>query len=524
MIKLLVKNRLRGALSGMLTQGKKASKGKMILFGCIFLYVFAYVAFLSGFFANILGKAFISIGASWLYFAIFTLVSFTAVFLLSIFETKSELFDCKDNDLLLSMPISEKALVISRLIVVLVFNYLIEALLILPAVVIYAIISHDAVGVVGALLVSLFTPLLATALSSGVGYALAYLSKKIRKSTLISVILALGFIALYFWAYNALVTGLDSFLLGFDAESFASNLKVLKLIGDASLLKPVALIVLILVCISISYLAYYLISLRYLKLATSNIGLKKIKYEAKRVDTKTPLSALCRKELRKFFTSSIYMLNSGIGLVFLVALSVYATVKREMLIELGTMLFGSADCLAPVAALALVFLSSMNMMSASALSLEGKNLWIIKSIPVKESTLLLSKALPQIIICTPPVLISSVLMIIATGASPLYSLFIIAIPAVANVAYAFLGLIFNILAPKFVFDNEAQPVKQSLAVFLTMVTQMIIPILAGVIGYFPLKNGLPLLASLIGLLFFVILTVALGFILFIPCKQKYTKL
>ena len=202
MVKLLVKNRLRGFVSGMLKQGKKASKGKIALFSLLFAYLFAAVAFLSGTLSYMFGKVFIPLGFSWLYFAIFTLASFSAVFLLSIFETKSELFDCKDNDLLLSMPVPERALVISRSIVVLVFNYVVEAIVILPPIVVYAIISHDVIGVIGALLVSLFVPLLATALSSGVGYVIAFLSKKIRRSTLVTLVLSLAFIFLYFWGYS----------------------------------------------------------------------------------------------------------------------------------------------------------------------------------------------------------------------------------------------------------------------------------------------------------------------------------
>ena len=41
MIKLLVKNRLRGFCSGLLKQGKNASKGKIALFAFLFLYLFA---------------------------------------------------------------------------------------------------------------------------------------------------------------------------------------------------------------------------------------------------------------------------------------------------------------------------------------------------------------------------------------------------------------------------------------------------------------------------------------------------
>lgn len=524
MIKLLVKNRLLASVSGMLKQGKKASKGKMALFAFLFLYVFACVIFLSATFAYMLGKVLIPHGMSWLYFAIFTLAAFSAVFLLSIFETKSELFDCKDNDLLLSMPIPESALVISRTAVVLVFNYIVEALVILPAIVVYAIISKSFVGVIGSLAVSLFVPLLATALSSGVGLLLAILSKRMRKSTLLTIALSLGFLFLYFWGYNKLVTGMEVFLANFNPEALPKNLKILEFIGNASLLKVLPFLSVAAVCLLGAALAYYLISIKYISLVTSNKGAKKIEYKAVGASVRSPLWALTSKELKKFFTSAIYMLNSGIGLVFTVAVAVIAVIKREMLREFSILLFGSVDYLAPIAAVALVFLSSMNMMSASALSLEGKKLWILKTIPVKDSTAILAKVLPQIIVCTPPVLISSVLMIIATGASFWYWPFIIVTPIVANVAFAILGLVFNIVAPKFEFDNEAQPIKQGLATFLTMLTEMVLSILVAVLAIFLLFKAYLLLSAIASLAIFTVLTVALAFVLFIPCKQKYAKM
>lgn len=524
MIKLLVKNRLRGLVSGMLKQGKNASKGKIALFAVLFIYLFAAVAFMSASFAYMLGEVLIPFGFSWLFFAIFTIASFTAVFIMSIFETKSELFDCKDNDLLLSMPIPEKALVISRTVVVLVFNYLIQAIVILPAIVVYAIISHDTLGVLGALIVSFFTPLLATALSSGVGYALAYFSKKIGKSTVMTLVLSLGFLALYFWGYGKLISGMEGFLTGFTPESIPSNLKLLEFIGNASLLKIVPLISVALVCVAVSALTYLLISKKYMVLAISNVGTKKIKYKMVKSDARSPILALTAKELRKFFTSAVYMLNSGIGLIFTVIIAVVILVKRTMLTELALTLFGSADFLAAPLAVVLVFLSSMNMMSASALSLEGKNFWILKTAPISENTVILSKVLPQIIVTAPPVLISSVILIVASGAAPIYWPFLILTPLVANTAFAFLGLCFNILAPKFEFDNEAQPVKQSMAVFLTMITQSVISILAIVFTVLLLFRGYPLLSAAAGLVFFVIVAIVTAILLFIPCKQKYAKM
>ena len=128
MIKILVKNRLSALFGTAVSKGRdgavKAGKGRILLFSLLYLLLISLFAGMSVIGAVTLGFVLIPIGASWLYFAIFFLVSFTLIFVLSIFETKSELFECKDNDLLLSMPIKPRDIVASRVLVVLIYNYI----------------------------------------------------------------------------------------------------------------------------------------------------------------------------------------------------------------------------------------------------------------------------------------------------------------------------------------------------------------------------------------------------------------
>ena len=109
MTKRLIKNRLIGLLAGFGGKkgknGKSVSAGKVVLFTLLYLYVACAFLFLSVSMSLSFGAVLIPGGASWLYYSIFILATFTLLFVFSIFETKGELFDCKDNDLLLSMPI-----------------------------------------------------------------------------------------------------------------------------------------------------------------------------------------------------------------------------------------------------------------------------------------------------------------------------------------------------------------------------------------------------------------------------------
>ncbi len=530
MIKLLLKNRFLGILGSMLGKNKsgKGGAGRVALFVVLYAYLGFALLFLSVTMSLSLAASFLPVGLDWFYYAVFMLAGMTVLFVLSIFETKSELFDCKDNDLLLSMPIPEGALVVSRISVVLTVNYIVEAFIMLPAIVFYAIFSGNILGIIGGIISFLLIPLFATSLASFAGYLVALVSRKVKRKTLLTLVLSLGFLALYFVGYGALMGGMDSVIEGtLNPELIAKRFSGLKLIGDAVLLRPLNFTAFLLLSLGVSFVAYLFISKNYFKIATDKGSAKKSEYRERTLESRGALRALLSNEMGRFTSSATYMMNAGLGLIFTVVLSVMALVNKDSLFLGLSQMFPGGDVssfISPIMVCAIVILSSMTMMSASALSLEGKNLWIPKSIPVQDSTVLLSKILPQILISAPVSLLSSVLMIIAAEAKPIYWIFFILIPLLANIAFALLGLIFNILFPRFDFENEAQPVKQSMSVFLTMMSQMIFSFILLIVNFAFALLGLGLTALIVSFLLIAAITSVLGVILFIPCKKKYSKI
>ena len=484
MTRLLLKNRLKALLYGTFSKSRggkavKASAGRIILFSILYLYVAAVFLALTVSMAFTFGSVLIPMGASWLYFAIFSLAALTLIFIFGIFEAKTEIFDSKDNELLLSMPIKPKSIVASRVLMVLFYNYLESAIVLIPATVMYAIFSSfEPLGIVGGLLLFLFIPLLATALSSGVGYLLALVMRRLRNNSFVGVFVAVAFMALYFYGYTALMNGIEGFLanIGGEIENIAENYGILYFLGSAGLLKPLPIILVILISALSFALAYFLISRSYIKLVTANYGVKKSAYKDKKREQKSSLYALTRKEISKFFSSSVYMLNGGIGLIFEVVLAIIAVVNRNTLSE-ALLAIGLDGILVPAFAIIAVTMSSINMISCCSVSLEGSNLWILKSLPVKAREVLISKALSHFIIVFIPTLVSSVLFFIASGGAIYYLPFFIIIPALANLLFAIFGVVINVALPKFNFENDAVVIKQSLASFVTMMSQLVVSLI-----------------------------------------------
>ncbi len=529
MIKLLVKNRLRGFIAGSLRskEGKSGGKARPAFFAVVFAVLFLCFISLTLTFAIPIAKALVPNGFSWLYFAIFLLAEFSILFIFSIFETKSELFDCKDNDLLLSMPIKGSELLLSRIIVVLAINCALESFFMIPAAAVYASVSGDALGTVGFILMSLLIPPLATALSSGVGLLVALVMKKIKNTTFVTMLASISFLVLYFWGYNALVSGMDKLFIDFDPSKITGNLAVLEFIGGAALLKPLNTVIFVLASLFVSLVAYYLISLKYINILGIEKGNKRVKYKAKSAKNTGALFALTRKELSKFFSSALYMLNAGLGLVFIPILAIALIFYRDTAQHLAETLlpmYKLSELAGALGAPVIIMALSMITVSASALSLEGKSFYILKSLPISPRTALASKILPEIILCSAPTFVASLIIGIAFKIPFIYWIFLLLTPPLAYVAFSALGLIFNVLLPNFDFQNEAQPIKQSLAVTFAMFSRMLIVLLELGLSILLLYFKGPIMSALLLFLANLIFALITLSILFFRMDKRYSRL
>lgn len=539
MIKRLLTIRLRGAFLGAVGGKDKNGNAKEVSAAKICLYTLLYAFIAVIFFAFVfimatpLAAVLISNGGETLYFGIFMLLSFTAIFVLSIFETKSELFECKDNDLLLSMPIKPRDIVVSRIFTVLFYNYLTELIIMIPVMISYAMFSGSVIGIFGGIYVTLTLPVIATSLSVGVGYLVHIISEKFaRFKNLLVIFLSMGFMLVYFVGYTALMENLEGIIENIDAnfEEIAEAFSFVGVIGSVALFKVLPLIIYTLLGGCIAYITLRTVAKNYIRIITRTTKSKRAVYKEKTLAKKSPLVALSKKELGRFFSSPTYILNGGLGLVFQIAAAFMIAfggsdiiqIEAEGMAEDPLLMESLTMMLAPIFIALLVFCQSMVMMSSSALSLEGKSLWILKSMPLKAETVLLSKCMPHLILGCASSLLSGIVVAIGAGVTPAEAMLCITIPLAASVLFAFSGIIINVLFPKFEFVNEAQVVKQSLATFLSMLFNMLVGIMVFIAAIVSMVIGY---ASVIMLAVLLILVLADGLMYLIikgPISKKYS--
>ena len=529
MIGILIKNRLSALFGALVSRGrggevKSAPIWKKILVGLLIVALVGYFVFAITMMAISFAAILIPFGGDWLYYALIMLASLTVTFIMSIFETKSELFECKDNELLLSMPIKPADILISRILVVLIYNYAIDAVFMIPAIVVYGVYSLNVLGIIGGILAYLFIPLIGVSLASAVGFLVALISRHFKNKTAFTMVFAISFLVLYFWGYSYLVDGATEFFVYISGmlDSFKSEVPILDFIGSVALLDPLPLAIFVSLTAVLALVAFFVISHNYISIITSNSRGPRVQYKEKKLSNSGILGAIVKKEFRRFTSSSTYMLNGGLGFIMPLVLSVLAFVNAG---DLRGFFVSTLDFLIPFVAIAAVFSSSLGFMSACTLSLEGHSFWIIKSMPITSRAIVLGKTLPQIIISLPISVISGICISIAMGISPIYCIFIVLIGMFSSVAFAFLGIIFNILFPRFDFTSEAHVVKQSMASGLSLFSQMAISLLLVplVIWFITLELS-PIFTLSVMLGIMVALSAAFAAIALIPCATKIDKM
>ena len=476
MFKALLKTRL-SALFYSMFRGSRRKKPLSLIAkigaGLFAVYIVGCLFWLTGMLWVSLCEPFYRLGLAWLYFALVGAVTTAMCFAGSVFTTQKQIFAAKDNDLLLSMPIAPGAIIASRMMMLLLLNYMIEAIIVLPAAFVWA--YSLPVSLTGAILFALaflLLPLLPLTLSCVVGWLLEAVSSRLPKGrTLLTMVLSIAFLAAYFMVYSKMQEYLGILIANGTAVADAVKrvLPAFYWLGDAIASHNLVSLLLFCLCCALPFaLVLHLISRSFLSIATHKTGTVRRAYRAGAMKRTGLDKALFQKELAHLLSNAMYMLNAGIGLVMALIGGVALIIKREEILPMLDALALPVSLLPAVLCAVLCFILSMTIISAPSISLEGKNLWIAQSIPVRGYALLIAKVRLQFYLSLPVSLVCSAIIAIVSGATGLMILALLVLPALLCLLFAQLGVIINLRFPKFDWTSEVAVVKQSLATLLAM--------------------------------------------------------
>ena len=177
---------------------KPRSRGSMILLGVLLAYCAVVFMGMSGMFFYSLGSLVGGTENAWLFFAVLATLVFLVDFIFTIFTAKSQLFEAKDNESLLSLPIRPRDILLSRMLMIVLTDYLFEVIIVLPAIVVWCILGHASVtGILAFLIGVICMPGLSLALSSFVGWLLYLVTSRMKNPAIVSTVLGAGIFVIY---------------------------------------------------------------------------------------------------------------------------------------------------------------------------------------------------------------------------------------------------------------------------------------------------------------------------------------
>lgn len=478
MLKLLIHKQLAEIFRAYLYDAKKnkaRSKGATAAY--IVLFVILMVGVLGGmvtYLSMSICEPLSAAGMDWLYFALMGLIAILLGAFGSVFNTYAGLYLAKDNDLLLSMPIPVNTIMTARLLGVYIMGLLYSGIIIIPAAAVYLIKVGATVGsVIGSVMSVLLISVFVLTLSCILGWVVAKVSLKLKNKSVITVFISILFLAAYYFVYfkaQSLISELIANAAVY-GEKIKSSAYPIYLAGKAGTGDPAALAIVTAVVIALFALMWVLISRSFLKTATSSGKSAKKKYRSAAVAERSIPSALLAKEFGRFVSSPSYMLNCGLGVLLLPVLGVVFLIKGGTFMAVLGELFGpesSADCIPVIICTVICTVASMNDMASPSVSLEGKSLWLVQSLPVVPWQVLRAKLSVQFILTAPLAIFCFVCAVIIYPFAPVQILVMLLVLLSYTLLSALFGLFIGLKMPNLTWTNEITPIKQSLGVLLAL--------------------------------------------------------
>lgn len=400
-------------------------------------------------------------------------ISGIVILMFGILKAGSIIFQKNSYEMLCSLPVSQTAIVVSRFLSMYLGNFLLAVVVMLPGMAVYGYllrpgISFYLIGLVG----MIFIPLLPMTLATLIGAVVTAVASRMKHKSLVNTVLTLGFVGLIMLLSSWLTTVEEelTFAMILNLANFMTNL-IGRLYPPAVWLGKAMIscnLQQLLLFLGVSVLLFLVmavaVSRNFARICQGLFSTyAKHDYQMTELKSASVMSALYKKEVKRYFASSIYVTNTIIGPIMMVAFAIAVFVAGEEAIQMYFPFMEDVKGLVPFVMGAV---AGMCTTTCASISIEGKEWWLIKSLPVSTKAVLDSKLLLNATLNLPCYVVSEVLLILALKPIGLELAWMIVLPLLFMAFSSVFGLTVNLLFPNFEWKNETEVVKQGVSVLL----------------------------------------------------------
>ncbi|MBE5924388.1 MAG: hypothetical protein E7271_07975 [Lachnospiraceae bacterium] len=407
-------------------------------------------------------------------------------FLFTFFKTNGYLFNFKEYDMLMSLPFEARTVAGCKFAYMYIKSLGWYISISLAMLIGYGYYKRPSVLVYPVWIVmSLFIPVIPMLLASLVGFIIAKISAGFRKTNLIQTIFSFVFVIFCFslrYIIDAVVksdkvddilktvsVATDSAAQVYLPAAWFSGAVTKFVLSD--MLQLVGFSILLFSCV------FYVVGKSYRQINSalkSHVASKDYKMTAQKKHS--VLNAIAFKEFKRMTGSTIYMTNGCMGEVLVVILGVVTLVvgfdKIVNVVTQGAPF--DATIIQPAIPFVVYFMIGMVATTAFTPSLEGKNYWIMQSLPLENKTIYQGKMLFNMYL-TVPFMSFGILCLSISAKVPVVNTIFYLVLGVALCAFSTTwGCVCGVKHMRLDWENEVEVIKQGASVAIYMFPNMFV--------------------------------------------------
>lgn len=404
----------------------------------------------------------------------------------ALYSTKA-LFSGKDFNILLPLPIKSREFVLSKIISLYLVNTIVFSSVAIPILYLYAIVFKSSLvtlitGLFVSLIYSIIPLTISILLSSFISRFLIKFRYAKQLFSIIGAILGV-LIYIYFYAFQEkFARDILSFFtlnLGFINSIYPPLTLFSNAIIDLNFLNLMKLTV---ISILVLVIGVYLLLRNYI------IFYQKINSSNKRRNNKglfrqrSTIITLFIKNLQQYFDYPIYVVNTIFGPLFFFFGSIFLiTLDLKEYIVNDTKYI--MDLIKYIGPFIIFFFIGTSITTYCGLSIEGRNNWIVLSLPVETKDIVISKVALGVIIATPAIIMASIAYYLKFNSNVLLLIITIFTSFAYSIYSNLVGLWLDIKYANYEWTDVRYIVKNRLSVLYSMLLNLVPNLLLGLIVF-----------------------------------------
>lgn len=407
------------------------------------------------------------------------MVTVTSLIILffTMLKTNGTLFALKDHDILMSLPLKTEHIISSKMLWMYLSDLLFIAVVMIPAGIVYGLYTGAGFLFYIMFILSLFfIPLVPMFGAILLGVLVAGLANRFKYKNAVTILISFALVLAALYLSMTLnrtnmadMTVYTTELMRHVYHIYPIALLYTKALGDQHVISFFAFLLLSVVWafLFLKFIAWKYVSINH-ALTARHINHT---FHLQNLKTSSPLLALYKKELKRLFSSANYVLNTGMGMFLLLVITLYFALTGFKQFDAFTGTF-ILDIIGKLLPLFIALLVALSCTTASAISLEGKNLWILTSAPVTSKTIFNSKIAVNLTLHWPIIFICATVIAIYLPLTLASKIFIFITPLVFSLFVSVIGIFINLKLPNFNWTSEVTVIKQSTATLIAMIINM----------------------------------------------------